>query len=1327
MVAAAQFSHRWQFWIDRGGTFTDVVARKPDGQLVVHKLLSENPDRYADAPIQGIRDLMGVNWDEPIPAEQIESVKMGTTVATNALLERKGDRTLLLITQGFRDALRIGYQNRPNIFARHIELPEMLYERVIEVNERLTAQGEILQPITPEEESRLIQELTQAYDSGIRSCAIVLIHGYRYPNHELRLSKLARQVGFPQISISHQVSPLIKLVSRGDTTVVDAYLSPILRRYVDRVAGKLAGEGKLHSNATYPRLMFMQSNGGLTDAALFQGKDSILSGPAGGVVGAVQTSAMAGYHRVIGFDMGGTSTDVSHYRGKYERTFETEVAGVRLRAPMMSIHTVAAGGGSIVSFDGTRYRVGPESAGAYPGPACYRNGGPLAVTDCNVMVGKLQPTFFPYVFGPDGDQPLDAEVVRQKFAELAEQIHQETGDRRAPEQVAAGFLAIAVEKMANAIKKISVQRGHDVSEYVLCCFGGAGGQHACLIADALGMKEVFLHPYAGVLSAYGMGLADVRSLAEQSVELPLSDGTIQEVQQVLETLAAQGRDDLQQQGFDLTDTHSVLESGSHVQVLPRLLLKYEGTDSTIPVEFGGVGEMRSRFTEIHRQRYGFALETKQLIVDTASVEVVGHTESPVEKDISQTRTSPLTSKTIVPMYTADTWYQTPVYQRDDLVPGDTINGPAILIESTGTNIVEPGWSATLTKKGHLILKKGVGSRESGVEEQSQQLSGTRPSPSQEGTTPTQDSTTTSPPHPPIAPPPTSPLHPPTHSPPDPVLLEIFNNLFRAVADEMGVTLQNTSYSVNIKERLDFSCAIFDQHGQLVANAPHIPVHLGSMGESVQSLIQAKGGQLKPGDVYVLNNPYNGGTHLPDVTVITPVFLKAEGRRQKAEGEQVSGTRSQVSGTSPETQTNTHPPTSPTSPTSPTHPPIHPSTHPPSPSPLFYVASRGHHADIGGITPGSMPPGSTSIEEEGILLDNFQLVDQGRFLEEELLEKLMAPPHPVRNPTQNIADLQAQIAANEKGVQELRKLVDHYGLEVVQTYMRHVQDNAEECVRRVIDVLHDGQFTYEMDNGSQIAVNVTINRQERSARVDFTGTSPQQANNFNAPSAVCKAAVLYVFRTLVDDDIPLNAGCLKPLEVIIPTGSMLNPDYPAAVVAGNVETSQAITDALYGALGVMAAAQGTMNNFTFGNERYQYYETICGGSGAGPGFNGTDAVHTHMTNSRLTDPEVLEWRFPVLLRTFTIRPHSGGKGDFCGGNGIVRTVEFREPMTAAILSSHRRIPPFGLNGAEPGKLGKNQVIRADGGTEHLPGQATVAMKPGDQICITTPGGGGYNTP
>jgi 5-oxoprolinase (ATP-hydrolysing) len=1251
---------RWQFWIDRGGTFTDLVARRPDGQLVVHKLLSENPDRYTDAPIQGIRDLMGLQSDQPIPAAAIEIIKMGTTVATNALLERKGDRTLLLMTKGFGDALRIGYQNRPNIFARHIELPEMLYEQVIEVHERLSAQGEVLTPLTIQEEARVVQALQQAYDAGIRGCAIALIHSYRYPHHELRLGELARQVGFTQISISHQISPLIKLISRGDTTVVDAYLSPILRRYVDRVADQFKAEDRSNSNpkpsTPSPRLMFMQSNGGLTDAALFQGKDSILSGPAGGIVGAVQTSRQAGYSQIIGFDMGGTSTDVSHYRGEYERTFETEVAGIRLRAPMMAIHTVAAGGGSIVSFDGNRYRVGPESAGAHPGPACYRHGGPLTVTDCNVMVGKLQPQFFPPVFGSEGNLPLDAAVVHQKFVSLADEIYAATGDPRRPEQVAAGFLAIAVEKMANAIKKISVQRGYDVSEYVLCCFGGAGGQHACLIADALGMTEVFLHPYAGVLSAYGMGLADVRSLNQQTVESPLTGETFPQLRTILESLTRQGLEELSQQGFSSSIDRQGLGSIETLQVLPKLLLKYQGTDSTLTVDFADVDMMRSQFTTLHHQRYGFAQANKPLVVDTAVVEVIAHNPSPDQPQLHPSRTQPLAPQATVPLYTANAWHQAPIYQRNDLRPDDLIPGPALIIEPTGTNVVEPGWIGTVTAKGNLILKKG--------------------NPSKPPVSQTPKATALTPPPHHDQPSATD------HSPPDPVLLEIFNNLFRAVAEEMGITLQNTSYSVNIKERLDFSCAIFDRHGQLVANAPHIPVHLGSMGESVQSLIQAKGDYLHPGDVYLQNNPYNGGTHLPDITVITPVFLP----------------------TALETSTMGSLET----------------------SPMFFVASRGHHADIGGITPGSMPSHSTTIEEEGVLLDNMQLVNQGRFLEPELLAILTAAPYPVRNPTQNMADLQAQIAANTKGVNELHKLVEHYGLETVQTYMQYVQNNAEECVRQVIDRLHSGQFTYPLDNGSQIAVKITVNRAQRNVQIDFTGTSPQQPNNFNAPTAVCKAAVLYVFRTLVDDDIPLNAGCLKPLTIHIPAGSMLSPQYPAAVVAGNVETSQVITDTLYGALGAMAASQGTMNNLTFGNHLHQYYETICGGSGAGPNFPGTDAIHTHMTNSRLTDPEVLEWRFPVLIKTFAIRLGSGGAGQYSGGNGILRTLEFRTPMTVAILSNHRQVAPFGLCGGAAGKVGQNIVLRADGRIEPLEGQATVAVEAGDQIQIMTPGGGGFGT-
>ncbi len=1196
---------RWQFWIDRGGTFTDIVAQCPDGKLLIHKLLSENPASYLDAPIQGIREILGLAPEQPIPFAEIEVVKMGTTVATNALLERRGDRTVLLITKGFRDALRIGYQNRPDIFARQIVLPEMLYEEVIEVEERYSATGEELIPLV---ETQFISALQEVYQRGIRSCAIVFIHGYRYPEHEQAVAKIAKKIGFTQISVSHQVSPLMKLVSRGDTTVVDAYLSPILHRYVEQVAAQL-------SNTP---LMFMQSHGGLVDAHQFQGKDSILSGPAGGIVGAVEISAIAGYQKIISFDMGGTSTDVAHYDGEYEREFETEIAGVRLRTPIMSIHTVAAGGGSILTFTPGRYRVGPESAGANPGPACYCQGGPLTVTDCNVMLGKIQPDFFPKVFGVDRNLPLDRAIVQEKFAQLTREI----GDGRSPEQVASGFLAIAVEKMSSAIKKISLQRGYDVSEYTLCCFGGAGGQHACAIADALGMKRILIHPYAGVLSAYGMGLAALRVMREKAVESLLNPDIISELKQFLEKLEIAGKQEFDR--LSPADFHQI-------QVLKKVHLRYEGTDSSLLVTFDNQEKMQEEFAQAHRQRYGFFIPEKPLIVEAVSVELVHRNKVPEEPIIKRRNQQLPIAIASTQMYTADQWYETPIYQRNDLQPGDIIIGPAIIIEATGTNVIEPGWKAILTERNHLIL--------SVINQETKLLVQTKI----------------------------------TNQTADPVMLEIFNNLFRAIAEQMGITLQNTSSSVNIKERLDFSCAIFDHQGQLVANAPHIPVHLGSMSESVKSLIDACGNTIKPGDVYMSNNPYNGGTHLPDITVITPVFHPDQNQEQNY--------------------------------------------------PLFYVAARGHHADIGGITPGSMPPHSIIVEQEGVLIDNFQLVKADTFREKELLELLTSGNYPARNPEKNVADLQAQIAANKRGVQELTKMVIYYGLETVQAYMGYVQDHAEESVRQAIEVLTDGEFTYPLDQGGQIQVTISINKSTRSAKIDFTGTSSQLPSNFNAPSAVCQAAVLYVFRTLVKGDIPLNAGCLKPLEIIIPAGCMLNPSYPAAVVAGNVETSQNITDALYCALGVMAASQGTMNNFTFGNEQYQYYETICGGSGAGVNFHGTDAVQTHMTNSRLTDPEVLEWRFPVLLQSFSIRANSGGMGDYCGGNGVIRRMQFRSLMTAAILSSRRVIPPYGLHGGGNGAVGKNWVERRDGTIEELGSSATVEMQPGDVFVIETPGGGG----
>lgn len=1194
---------RWQFWIDRGGTFTDIVARRPDGTLLTHKLLSENPERYRDAAVQGIRELLGVAPGAPVPADAVEAVRMGTTVATNALLERKGEKTLLVITDGLGDQLRIGYQARPKIFARKIELPEQLYSRVLEVPERVMADGTVRRPLDLDAARSGLQA---AFDAGYRACAIIFMHGYRYPDHEAAVAVLARQIGFTQVSASHQVSPLMKLVGRGDTTVADAYLSPILRRYVAQVADALPG---------IP-LYFMQSNGGLTEAGRFQGRDAILSGPAGGIVGAVRTAAAEGFDRIIGFDMGGTSTDVSHYAGTYERSLETVVAGVRLRVPMLRIHTVAAGGGSICRFDGARLRVGPESAGSNPGPAAYRRGGPLTVTDCNVMVGKLHPDFFPAVFGPNGDEKLDAERVRAKFTDLAAEVSAATGRPMTAEALAEGFLKIAVENMANAIKHISVQRGYDVTRYALNCFGGAGGQHACLVADALGMTTVYLHPFAGVLSAYGMGLADLGALRDRSVERTLGPDALGDLTDMLAALGGEAAAELKEQGV----------ADGAIRLIHTARLKVAGTDAALEVPFGTQSQMRAAFADAHRQRFGFDVPDRPLVVESLSAEAVAASgEKLADAAVDEPADQPApTPRAHVPVWMGGERLTVAVHDRDALAPGVTIDGPAILTEATGTTLVEPGWQARVTGRGGLVLRRVVA----------------------------------------------LPARVAVGTDADPIMLEVFNNLFMSIAEQMGLALENTAHSVNIKERLDFSCALFDAGGNLIANAPHIPVHLGSMGDSVRTVIDARAATLRPGDAVMLNNPYRGGTHLPDVTVVTPVFDKA--------GTDI----------------------------------------------LFWVASRGHQADIGGTTPGSMPPDSTHIDQEGILIDNFLLVRDGVLLEKEVVDLLTSGPYPARNTAQNLGDLRAQIAANARGRDELMKMVDLFGLETVSAYMGHVQRNAEEQVRRVIGVLKDGHFDLEMDSGAHVRVAVSIDPATRSAKIDFTGTSEQQKGNFNAPSAIVRAAVLYVFRTLVDDDIPLNDGCLQPLEIIIPEGSMLNPRYPAAVVAGNVEVSQAVTNALYGALGVLAAAQGTMNNFTFGNETYQYYETICGGSGAGPGFDGTDGVHTHMTNSRLTDPEVLEWRFPVLLESFRLRQGSGGDGQWRGGEGVERRIRFLQPMTAAILSNNRRVRPYGLAGGGDAMPGAARVERGDGSVEVLSATAMAEMAAGDVFTIETPGGGGY---
>lgn len=1195
---------KWQFWIDRGGTFTDVVARTPGGELKTLKLLSEAPGRYRDAAVEGIRRLLGLPPGAPIPAEAIEAVKMGTTVATNALLTRTGEPTLLLITRGFGDQLRIGYQNRPRLFDLEIVLPAPLYQKVVEVDERVTARGEVLVPL---DEAAARKALDQAYEEGLRSVAIVLMHAWRYPDHERRLAELARGAGFTQVSASHEVSPLMKIVPRGDTTVVDAYLSPILRRYVDSVAGELGNV----------RLLFMQSNGGLTSARLFQGRNSILSGPAGGVVGAVRTARKAGFEKIIGFDMGGTSTDVCHYGGELERVFDTQVAGVRLRSPMLAIHTVAAGGGSILRFHQGRFQVGPDSAGAVPGPACYRNGGPLTVTDANVMLGRIQPEHFPRVFGPKGDEPLDANIVREKFAALARQIEAQTGIARTPEQVAEGFIEVAVANMANAIKHISVERGYDVSEYVLNGFGGAAGQHVCRVADALGIDTVLLHPLAGVLSAYGIGIAQVTAMRSQAVELPLAPESTAQLARALDSLEAQVREELAAQGV----------AADNVDVVRRVHLRYEGTDTALMVDEGTVEDMTRRFEDQYRQLFSFLMPDRALVAEAVSVEGTAREESPLATPAALASASPGGPVATVQMMADGSPSATPLYRRETLVAGQRIPGPALIAEANATTVVEPGWAARVGDQGELVLTRAT----------------PRPRRVALGTQA------------------------------DPVKLEIFNNLFMSIAEQMGLRLAQTAHSVNIKERLDFSCAVFDGEGNLIANAPHIPVHLGSMGETVKQVIRDNAGRMGPGDAYAVNDPYQGGTHLPDVTVVTPVFDR--------EGQNV----------------------------------------------LFYVGSRGHHADIGGVTPGSMPPHSTRVEEEGVLIRNFRLVEGGLFRERELLALLASGPYPCRNPQQNVADLRAQVAANEKGVQELRRMVDHYGLPVVRAYMGHVRANAAQAVRQVLGQLKGGAFRLEMDNGAVIQVRVSVDPQARKAVVDFTGTSPQRPDNFNAPSAVTLAAVLYVFRTLVQEDIPLNSGCLEPLEIVIPEGSMLNPRYPAAVVAGNVETSQNIVDALYGALGVLAASQGTMNNFAFGNERYQYYETLAGGAGAGPDFDGASAVHTHMTNSRLTDPEVLEWRYPVLVEAFSIRRGSGGRGRHRGGDGVVRRIRFFEPMTASLLAGRRRVRPFGLWGGEPGAPGRAWIERRDGTRQDLEATDEAVMAPGDVFVIETPGGGGYGVP
>ncbi len=1179
----------WHFWIDRGGTFTDVVASTPEGKIVTAKLLSEDPGRYDDAAVEAIRRLTGIAQGQ-IPAADI---RIGTTIATNALLERKGEPVLLAITRGFGDALTIGTQDRPDIFAREIHRPPPLQAETLEIDERIAADGSIVRTLDC---SAALTGFRVARARGIRAVAIVLMHGYRHPAHELVLADLARQAGFDEIAVSHRVAALVKLIGRGDTTLVDAYLSPILTSYVEQLTAMLGGE---------QAPLFMQSTGGLTAASMFRGKDAILSGPAGGIVGMVKTSTRAGFDRVIGFDMGGTSTDVSLYAGAYERDNETIVAGTRIRTPMLRIHTVAAGGGSICRCDAGRFVVGPESAGAVPGPACYRRGGPLTVTDCNLILGTLQPDAFPTVFGSDGDEPIDATAADLRMDELL----RDTGIAMTPQEAAAGFIRIAVAGMANAIRTVSVARGHDVTRFALACFGGAGGQHACLVADALGIEHIVIHPLSGVLSAYGMGLADRREVREATLGVALDETKTARITVTAAHLTDTARAALIAQGID--DAAIRIETQAHIRT--------GASDSSIEVPLADIATMRTAFTDGHRRRFGYDT-TAALIVDTIRVEAIADaaTAKPIERPKPAGGSEAMRS---VDLYVAARRRLVPLHHRNMLSTDRVITGPALIVDPVATVVVEPRWSARIDAEGVLILTRTHAAQHAAI--------GIKV---------------------------------------DPVRLEIFAGLFMAIAEEMGAALQRSAASVNIRERLDFSCALFDAEGSLIANAPHIPVHLGSMGDSIRAIRSNRGTMIARGEVYALNAPYDGGTHLPDITVVQPVFV----------GDDIA--------------------------------------------PAYFVAARGHHADVGGISPGSMPSDSRTIADEGVIFDDVLIVEDGRLREAAIRTLLGSGAHPARNIDQNIADLAAQVAACQRGASGLLGLVADYGADIVTAYMGHVQDHAERAVRGLIAGLSDGAFTYETDTGAQVSVSVQI--EGDSVTIDFAGTSPQQPDNFNAPLPIVRAACLYVMRTMLDAAVPMNDGCLRPVTIRVPEGSMLRPRYPAAVVAGNVETSQVVTDALFGAFGAMAASQGTMNNFTFGDATRQYYETIAGGSGAGPGFAGTDVIQTHMTNSRLTDPEILEERFPVLVEEFSIRRGSGGAGAFAGGAGATRRIRFLEPMRANILSSHRSVPPFGLAGGSSGACGANRAERTDGRIETLGPTAGIDMAAGDVFVIETPGGGGY---
>ena len=1201
----------WSFAIDRGGTFTDIIGFDPEGELHSLKILSKS-NKYSDPSIEGIRRIMDLSPDEIIPESDVTRIRMGTTVATNAILEKKGAPTCLAITEGFGDLLAIGNQARPDLFTLAIKKPLQIYDAVIEVKERINYQGKIIIPFN---ETSTKNQLELIRDKNISSLAIVLMHAWKNKEHELRIAEIARSIGFNHVAISHEIMPIIKILGRGQTTLIDAYLSPILLDYISALKKETGG---------IP-LEFMQSSGGLTNAESFRGKDAVMSGPSGGVIATAKISTLNGMTEAIGFDMGGTSTDVSRFAGDYEKVEEATLGGISFQTPSLKINTVAAGGGSILWFDGEKMRVGPESAGANPGPICYGLEGQLALTDANLFLRRILPKYFPKTFGPHNDQFLNEQKTHDRFHEITEEINTSLGTSMSEEEVALGFIRIANETMAAAIKEISVNKGFDIRTHVLVSFGGAAAQHACGIAKILNIKKILIHPMTGLFSAYGIAISDQTSYAIHTVLNPFIEKNIGDFESQLKRMGTKLENKLKKRGFNK----------SKIQTKKFLDLRYSNTDKYLTIPFTSFKLMENDFRKLHRKFFGFFGEGNIEVVNLR-MEVIGRDDHYKEKEKASNFQKPVIPTSAINVRFEEKSIDCPIYNLSDLIPGSLISGPGIIIDEFSTIIIEPEFQAEINSYGHVIITQTSNK---------QLYVGTKK---------------------------------------DPVMLEVFNNLFMNIAEQMGHTLTRTAHSVNIKERLDFSCAIFDPMANLVANAPHMPVHLGAMGESVKTIIDENNQRMKPGDVFLMNNPHRGGSHLPDLTVISPVFSNGQ-------------------------------------------------------APIFFVASRGHHSDIGGITPGSMPPFGTSIQDEGVIINNFKLVSEGKFRSFELIELLSSGDFPARNIPERIADAKAQVAAVQKGIVETEKLIKKYGLKTVHAYMNYIRSNASKAVRRALFKYLDGKEKIELsfedflDSGESILVKIIIESGDKPpdscrAIVDFTGTSSQLEGNLNAPLAVTKAAVLYVFRLMIDEDIPLNSGCLDPIQIIVPKGCLLRPDHLAAVVGGNVETSQRITDVLLGALGLSGASQGTMNNFLFGKidgSGKQYYETIAGGSGASDGNHGESAVQVHMTNTRATDPEILEFRYPeIRLERFSIRKGSGGSGKFKGGNGTIREIRFLKKRKVSILSERRKYQPYGMAGGGFGKAGKNSLIKASGKKVLLKGKVEKIVKSGDRIIIETPGGGGY---